>query len=170
MSSYGSTYFPTQSLKAKAFFLFQFRKSCFIFGPNCVPSMKVIFALFSRFSGTAGAILTSPLEIVKTRLQSSKLEFGDLPPTDGPSNPANSSKSVKLPSFSVERLVTTQEVLAEQQFRPAVQVSASQGGRLAMSNKSNLYVLTWRLAQVNLFDSEKSSQAKPNPGVIQCLR
>ena len=127
--------------------------------------MKVIFALFSRFSGTAGAILTSPLEIVKTRLQSSKLEFGDLPPTDGPSNPANSSKSVKLPSFSVEHLVTTEEVLAEQQFRPAVQ-----GGRLAMSNKSNLYVLTWRPAQVNLFDSEKSSLAKPNPGVIQCLR
>lgn len=50
--------------------------------------------LSNRVAGTAGAIVTCPLEVVKTRLQSSNPVFGNpVPPLSGPYHPRSGGSS-----------------------------------------------------------------------------
>lgn len=88
--------------------------SCFWTGFTCPSSfallvikpdhkLKTIFFSNSRVAGTAGAVVTCPLEVVKTRLQSSK-GVGVPPPGPPPSDNATSTRKVcsKIPKHQVQ--------------------------------------------------------------------
>lgn len=69
---------------------------------NILKELITILIDYCRVAGTAGAVVTCPLEVVKTRLQSSR-GVGVPPPGPPPSDNATSTKKVcsKIPKHQV---------------------------------------------------------------------
>lgn len=83
--------------------------------------------------GTTGAILTCPLEVVKTRLQSSDSGFKGMPPA-GRKPPVTTGESAlptsqKSSSFSIRRLVIPPEVAAERSYQTTIPTGQKTGNR-----------------------------------------
>jgi len=80
-----------------------------------------MLTLFLSVGGTTGAIITCPLEVVKTRLQSSNSGFHGTPP-DG-NKPLVSSQNgtgvsmSKSKPHSTQRLVVPQQVVSDRLFQ-----------------------------------------------------
>lgn len=74
------------------FYIISMWQTCLLLRENV---NKIIEFFFFRTAGTVGAIVTCPLEVVKTRLQSSTSGFYLLPPS-----PPASASSSKLSSLS----------------------------------------------------------------------
>lgn len=74
------------------------------------------FLLFS-VGGTAGAIITCPLEVVKTRLQSSNSGFDGAPPVGreppAPTNETGPSAKAKPTTFFKQGLAIPSEVVSQ---------------------------------------------------------
>jgi len=147
------------------------------------PIDTLIHLAAGGIGGTTGAILTCPLEVVKTRLQSSNSGFGGLPPAGRPSNPADSklSKAPKSSSFSVRRVVIPPEIATERPFQPTMPLGGNQNVVYSskmnsrwMAKKYNPFESSMRVATRFYMTSKKglspNPQAQPNLNIFQCIR